>query len=418
MQPKQTEVLVVGAGPVGMFTALALTRDGINVRVIDQASGSSRQSYACGLHGRTLKLLRDVGLDSDLVKLGCRMDTLAFYEAHVRRAEIDLAQVTPEFPCLLTLSQSALESLLEQKLNEAGVWIEWNHRLAGLVSSGDVVVANIDELCGTATGYDVPYWETVVNKTFECSANFVVGGDGHHSAVQRAIGIDYELVSKPELFVVYEFDSDAALEGEVHIVLNKADTNVLWALPDGRCRWSFQWTATDPDGEFPEKSRTPWWSEDKQVAIRTREHLEGLLKARAPWFTGSIGSMDWAMDVQFERRLARKFGCGRCWLAGDAAHQTGPVGAQSMNVGMREGQTLANHLTRILRGTGPLELLEKYEQQFRHEWERLLGIGNRLVGASKANPPLLQNEAALLSCLPGSGEELDAMLAALGFVLK
>jgi 2-polyprenyl-6-methoxyphenol hydroxylase-like FAD-dependent oxidoreductase len=401
-----------------MFIALALARDGINVRIIDQASGTSEHSYACALHGRTLKLLREAGLDGELVKVARRIDALAFYEAHVRRAEINLAQVTPEFPCLLTLDQSALESLLEQKLRAAGVQIEWNHRLAGVVPFGDSIVATIDELCGTVTGYDVPRWETVVNKTFECSANFVVGADGHYSAVQRGAGIDYELVSKPELFVVYEFDSDAALENEVRIVLNPADTNVLWALPDGRCRWSFQWTETAPDGGFPEKSRSVWWSEDKAIATRTREHLEGLLKARAPWFTGSIGSMNWATDVQFERQLARKFGGGRCWLAGDAAHQTGPVGVQSMNVGLREGQILATHLSSILRRAASLDLLERYEQQFHHEWERLLGIGHRLVPASQASPPLLQNHAALLSCLPGSGEEAEAMLAALGFALK
>ena len=418
MRSKQTEVLVIGAGPVGMFIALALARNGINVDIIDQASGSSTGSYACGLHGRTLQLLHDVGLHSELGKLGHRIDRLAFYEAHVRRAEINLAQVTPEFPFLLTLAQGDLESLLEQKLNEAGVRIGWNHRLAGLRTVGDSVVASVDELGGTATGYDVPRWETVVNKTFECSAHFAVGADGNHSAVRRALGIDWELVSKPELFVVYEFDSDAAAEGEICIVLNKADTNVLWALPDGRCRWSFQWTATAPDGEFPGKSRSAWWSEDKPVATRTREHLEGLLKARAPWFTGDIGSMDWAVDVQFERQLAKKFGYGRCWLAGDAAHQTGPVGVQSMNVGMREGQMLTAHLTSILRGTGSLALLEEYEQQFHHEWERLLGVRNRLVPSNEANAPRLQDYPALVSCLPGSGEEAEAMLAALGLALK
>ena len=71
----QTEVLVVGTGPVRLFTALLLAESGIRVKVIDQESRTTTHSHACALHPRTLKLLDQAGLTADLVKLGQRIDT-------------------------------------------------------------------------------------------------------------------------------------------------------------------------------------------------------------------------------------------------------------------------------------------------------------------------------------------------------
>jgi 2-polyprenyl-6-methoxyphenol hydroxylase-like FAD-dependent oxidoreductase len=342
---------------------------------------------------------------------------VSFHEGAAAPTEIDIAAVTPEFPHMLTLPQAAMETLLEQKLNEAHVQVAWNHRLADLRSEGGVVLATVEELCGTATGYDVPRWETVVNKTLHFSAPFVVGADGYRSAVRRCLGIESESMGAPELFVVYEFDSDLERTSEMTMVLNESDKNVLWPLPEERCRWSFQWTATAPDGEFPAKERGALWFEDKPVAARTREHLLQMVKSRAPWFNASIGNVDWAADVQFEPHLARKFGRTRCWLAGDAAHQTGPVGMQSMNVGFREGEALATALTTILRRRGSFDLLDAYEQRFRSEWLDLLGKGRQVRPIAGETQPLRRTDAALLSCLPASDAELETMLHRLGLEL-
>jgi 2-polyprenyl-6-methoxyphenol hydroxylase-like FAD-dependent oxidoreductase len=416
MRPQDSEVLVAGAGPVGMVSALLIARQGINVQIIDEAPGAARQSYACGLHSRTIGLLRDAGLHEELLKMGRRIDRIAFYEGALRRCEIPFAHITPDIPYMLVLPQAQLESLLESTLaEEANVRVNWDHRLSDLHPENSSVTATIDKLSGTATGFDVPRWETMVQRSFDVRSDYVIGCDGYNSAVRRAAGIEYQLLGQPELFVVYEFDTDAVLADEIRVVLNEDDTNVLWPLPNGRCRWSFQWTATDPDGEFPHKDRNALWSEITPVATKTKQHLQSLLQKRAPWFVGSIENMDWATDVQFEHRLARNYGQGRCWLVGDAAHQTGPVGVQSMNVGIREADVLARQLKKVLRGSGSMEALQKYEQQFISEWQRLLGVTTELAATGKSP---LRYRSALLSCLPGSGPELDAMLQMLGLELK
>ncbi len=409
MRQEDTQVIVVGAGPIGMFTALLLAREKIKVRVIDQAPEVADQSYACALHGRSVKLLCGAGLGENLLKDGRRIDAIDLYEGAIRRARISVPEVTPSFPHLLTLSQSSLETLLEEKLRAAGVQLDWNHRLADLRFDNGGVTATVERLCGTATGYDVPRWENVVGSTFECSAQFVIGADGCHSVVRRLLGLDAVPVSKPQLFVVYEFESDALGMDAMAIVVNESDRNVFWPLPGQRCRWSFEWTDTVPDGEFPPKHRGGMWYEDQPIAERTRRHLQQLLETRAPWFSRTIGDIDWASDVQFEPYLVNQFGRGRCWLVGDAVHQTCPVGVQSMNIGFREVETLTHAISAILRGIGSVELLEAYEKTFRQEWLHILGA-NAPVATTGATSSRWRGDSTLLSCLPASDGELDRMV--------
>ena len=80
MREDQTEVFVVGAGPVGLFTALCLAEAGIEVRVIDRQARTTTRSYACALHPHTLELLDRVGLAAELVEQGRRVETFAFYD--------------------------------------------------------------------------------------------------------------------------------------------------------------------------------------------------------------------------------------------------------------------------------------------------------------------------------------------------
>ena len=104
-----TEVLVVGAGPVGMLTALLLAESGIRVKIIDQESRTATHSYACALHPHTLKLLGQAGLAADVQKLGHPVDAIAFYEGKVRRAELKLSELLVGSPGVVVLPQSALE---------------------------------------------------------------------------------------------------------------------------------------------------------------------------------------------------------------------------------------------------------------------------------------------------------------------
>ncbi|HNC97809.1 MAG TPA: FAD-dependent monooxygenase, partial [Myxococcota bacterium] len=84
----KVDVLVVGAGPTGLMSALALVRAGVEVEIIDRAWRSTSQSYACGLHGASLDLLASFGLADKAKEAGLAVDVLGVYEGTRRQAEL------------------------------------------------------------------------------------------------------------------------------------------------------------------------------------------------------------------------------------------------------------------------------------------------------------------------------------------
>src|ERR1035441_10449506 len=93
MREERTEVLVVGAGPVGLLTAILLAEAGIEVRIIDREDRTTSRSYACALHPRTLKLLEGLGLAAPVLEAGRRVEKIAFYDGATRQAEVKLSQL-------------------------------------------------------------------------------------------------------------------------------------------------------------------------------------------------------------------------------------------------------------------------------------------------------------------------------------
>jgi 2-polyprenyl-6-methoxyphenol hydroxylase-like FAD-dependent oxidoreductase len=414
MHEDQTEVLVVGAGPVGLLTALLLAEAGIQVKIIDREERTTTRSYACALHPRVLRLLDLYGLTDALMAYGRKVETVAFYDGATRRAQIKLSSKDGRFPYLLILPQSALEGALEERLRQkAGVSVDWNHRFDDFQDEKDTIAVSVEKLGGTSTGYIVPHWETVVQKRFSIRARFLVGADGHNSLVRQRLGFEYARLAGPDFFAAYEFEPETPPPDEVRVVLNEKDTNVLWPLPGNKSRWTFQVLKSELSSEFPEKERRAVRLEHKTVDDHLRQYVQKVGRERAPWFADAVKDVSWCTDVMFEARLVRQFGRDRCWLAGDAAHQTGPVGAQSMNVGMCEAEALANRMRKILREGAPISLLQAHEQAWQDEWRRLLGMTGGLRPRADTNPWVRERGARLLSCLPGSGTDIAPLAAQL-----
>ena len=106
----------MGAGPVGMLTALLLSEKGVPVKLIDKEQRTTTRSYACALHPGTLRLLDSVGLAEEVLRQGRRIETVAFYEGDSRRAEIRLSQLPGKFPCAVVMPQGRFP--IHQDLND------------------------------------------------------------------------------------------------------------------------------------------------------------------------------------------------------------------------------------------------------------------------------------------------------------
>jgi 3-(3-hydroxy-phenyl)propionate hydroxylase len=290
--------------------------------------------------------------------------------------------------------------------------VRWSHRLAGIERDGDAVVARVQKLEKESTGYAVAHTEWAVEKELPFRASFVVGADGHRSLVRRALGVPFEEAGSSQVFAVVE--CGGASFDEMRLVVDDRTVSALWPLPGGRSRWSLELEAPEVSSEDRFKSRLATMVGERHFPHLDDTRIRELLRERAPWFQPDLRELGWSIEVRFERRLADVFGRDRVWLAGDAAHLTGPAGMQSMNAGLAEACDVAARIARVLRGGEDPSLLEEYGRERLAEWRFLLGRAGGLRAGRSASPFAAKNAARLLACLPATGEDLSSLARQIG----
>ncbi len=409
---EKPQVLVAGAGPVGLVTALTLARRGIRIRVIDEGWRTAAHSYALALHPSSLRLMEEMGIVDEILSKSYLVRKIGLYEGEERRAEIDYSDLGGDHPYVAVLPQSKLEEVLESSLETAGSTVKWNHRLSHLKPQDDHVDVTIDRMTMESLGYAVAHTEWVVASSHDYQMPFVVGTDGHTSMVRRSLDIEFENAGRTRYFAVFEFKSDFDAKEEMRLVLGERTTNVLWPLPGGFCRWSFE--LTDFTAPPATRAKDRFLIQREELPELTDDNLHHMLSVRAPWFTGSIGDIEWRTVVRFEQRLATRFGVGRAWLAGDAAHMALPVAVQSMNVGFSEARRLGNTIADILGEGGDLSGLARYGADRLDEWRLLLGLEGSVSPTSESPPWVRKHARRLISSIPASGGDLTRLLQRIG----
>lgn len=398
---KSPQVLVVGAGPVGLFSALSLSQRGVDVQIVDTGLWPCTRSYALALHATSLALLRTAGLYERVMAGAVAVPRVGLYDLKRRRAEIAL----DDGP-VAVVRQDVLERLLEKALEERGIGVAWRQEVAGLTAEPGSVLAVIDKYEKQSRGYVVAGSEWAVSKSSKMEVPFVVGADGYASRVRDALGIPFPEVGPPAYYAVFELKPEAPVPEEMRVVLGDATTDVMWPLPGGGVRWSFQLPDYQPSDEIPAggfptvrlKDRRLAGSGDMSPGLEEASY-SNLIAQRAPWFPSGAAEFEWRSVVRFERRLVPRFGSGRMWLAGDAAHLASPVGVQSMNAGFSEADCLAGLLVAVLRDEAPLSVLDSYDARWSATWRRLQGI-EATPAKPSADPWVAANASRLISCLP------------------
>ena len=389
------EVLVVGAGPVGLVAALFLEQYGVGLKIVDTHQRTTQHSYALAIHPRTLRILEEAGLADALIDAGQKLTKVAYYEGRERRAEIDYSRLASTHPFLLLVRQSVLERTAEEALRRKNHKVLWEHRLQGLAVEGAAPRAEVATLEQVATGYPVARTEWLVVRNETIRPAYVIGADGYDSAVRRMAGIEMAEHGAGQVFSIYEIEATGDLPAEARVILDPDLTSVYWPIEKGRCRWGFQ-------------------IRDAAAHEASMGRLEQLIAARAPWCTARPTQIYWSTLGLFESRLARSFGNGGIWLAGDAAHQAPPVGVHSMNSGLLEARELASRISQIQRSAGAPSLLEQFATEMHETWGRLLDAGRVVRALPGADPWVRQNGARILACMPASGDDLEPLLQQIG----
>jgi 2-polyprenyl-6-methoxyphenol hydroxylase-like FAD-dependent oxidoreductase len=352
------------------------------------------RSYACGLHPETLRLLDQLGLGQAVASLGNAVDHIAVFRDGRQMAALELDRLAARFPHMLMLPQADLEAALAAALEERGIEILWRHEVTALTlqDHGVAVTAMPKEMI--SIGYPESPYEQLGGPPEALAATFVIAADGYSSPCRTALGIETINLEQTESFVICEFLAD--LSGYDHraaIMLSGDATDAFYPLGGKHGRFVFQ----------------AWKGLDRAFSL---EQLRELVRERAPWFEPPIRGLHWSTVTHFERLLAGRFGRHRIWLAGDAAHVTGPIGFQSMNHGFIEARELSEIIATALSEPGSIEAaLERYDRDQQTRWRRLLGI-NVEIAASERLPAW--QAARLVTCLPAADRDLDALLEQLG----
>lgn len=404
-----TDVLVVGAGPIGLTAALMLAERGLSVEVIDEDPSTESRNHAVTLHPATLAMLDHVGITAELLPKGIKLDKVVFYDREAPRATLDISELGGPHPYLLVLPHLALENALAARLRERKVAIRWSHRLSQVEHQDGHVACTVEQLGDDSGGYSVSDTMLVVQKELHKKPKFVIGADGFHSVVRRRIDIGFEPTGEPQGYAPTEFRTRFDLGSEMRVILDTERGAVTFPLPGGQCRF----TASLTPGEIPP-------ADSHYIPVGTRSHpaqppeiFQRNLRALAPWFAEPAPDITWAARVRFEPGIADRFGLGRVWLAGDAAHVTGPIGIQSLNLGMCEVRDMAARISEAHRG-GDGSQLDRFNQERADEWRLLLGVRGALKPKAGADEWVARMAPRMLACIPATGEELTRLAAQIG----
>jgi 2-polyprenyl-6-methoxyphenol hydroxylase-like FAD-dependent oxidoreductase len=386
----KAQVLVVGAGPIGLMTALHLKHRGVGVKIVDQAESGSAHSFAVVLHPCTVEMLAELGLIEPLRWQGHSFNRMAVYANGERVARLTLPVDGELANGGLTLPQDVLRSALESALRAAGVEVEYGHTFAHLEQRGEEVhswLAKPSHSASEGGNSKTRGQESCVVSTF------LIGADGFQSAIRERLGIASIQVGKARAFGFFDVPQPACAGTTAELAIGEY-TSAMYPLRGGCTRYSFELPAL-PDHE-----------------LRLKE-LRELQRERLPWHSTRLDGIEWSGARSFQPAFAERFGYWRTWLVGDACHVASPIGAQSLNVGLREARELAYAVADCLKG-GKLEHLSSgYAEQRRLEWRRLLAIGERSFG-ERAPAWAVRHFEQLISCLPASRDDLDDLLEQLG----
>ncbi len=357
------DVLVVGAGPTGLATALQAHANGATVRVVERRATMFRPSRAMIMHPRTLESLRPLGVTESLLDRGDRAPAA---ELHLGRRRVsaglaDVALRDTAFPHLTLLRQMDVEEVLSDALKRRGIEVERGVEL-------------VDAFVGDTAAHAVLRSDGRIQET---TCRFVLGCDGPTSTVRRIAGIGWNGGPYREEVVLADAELDGDLApGVLHVMAGRPGLVFVFALGEG-ATWRILGTRPAGHGD------APFGQPGQQVpAYDVQRILDGTDMGV------TVRELRWSAQVRLQHRLARSFRQGPFFLAGDAAHAHSPAAAQGMNTGILDAVNLGWKLAFARDSSAHTTLLDSYERERRPVARQVLALTHLVFFAEASTNPL------------------------------
>lgn len=371
------DILIAGAGPVGLSLALALARQGLPVRVRDAQPALGDEARASTWHPPTLEMLREWGVADAVVARGFTVDRLQYWERETREkvADFDYARIAGDtpYPFRLQCPQNRVTPILLDALRATGrADARFGWRLTGFSEDADGVRADFDTPDGPRSE----------------ACDYLVGADGARSAARKGLGLSFDGHTYTDHFLLiatrFDFTPVFPGMGPVSYIFDPREWVIVMRLPDA-VRVVFRLGEGEDEAAALE-----------DAGIRARfARLAGPAAAAAPILHRSTYTV--------HRRIADTFRRGRVVLAGDAAHVNNPTGGMGMNSGIHDAHALAAAFARIAAGADQNAALDGYAAERRrvalelvqqHTDQNSRQMNARDVGERSARNAALRAEAA------------------------
>jgi 3-(3-hydroxy-phenyl)propionate hydroxylase len=346
-----TDVIIIGGGPVGLTTACALAHHGVDFRLFEQRRTPKPYSRANNLWARPQELLASIGIRDALAEQAYRI-TLVNTLLNGRTVDpVDIADVASPYPEVLYSGQDVIERTLTEQVGRKGGTVEHGRKVVAFEQDADgitVTLATVSE--EDEDGTEGP------TETLRC--RYLVGADGGEGFVRNAVGLDFEPEKLPNRM---NRQVDARLSWR-----RSTDGDQLWFFyyPQGFCGVLPVWEGyhrlfflADDDG------------------IPDRDPTLGEMQAIAREVTGdetlTLTDPIWLTHSRFQHGAAPHYAKDRVLLVGDSGHRTLPIGGQGMNAGLHDAIGVAWRLAMVLAGKAEPVLLESYDVERGGEHRRL-----------------------------------------------
>ena len=337
MSIRRRQVVIVGAGPVGLLTALGLARQGVEVTVLDSEPEVVRSPRAAVYFHTTISILRKLGLSDEAHAIGLAstefmmhwLDTGEQVASDMR----DALEPGQEFDHNLHFGQHILAELVMRHLAQLpNTEVRWNHTVKGLAQTDSEVRLAVNTAGGEAI--------------FE--ADWVIGTDGARSTVRKLVGLPFEGFTWPDRFVATNIEYPFRDFGYANA--NMVVDPVNWCVI-GRLGRENLWRLT--------------YGEDAELDVASiLERLPERFAAILP-----DPSVPYRIDnfspYRVHQRCAPSFRVGRVLLAGDAAHACNPCGGLGLTGGVIDADTLSDALGAVIRGRASDGVLDFYAHERR-----------------------------------------------------
>lgn len=382
------EVLIVGAGPVGLATALSLVAQGVDVRIIDDMPVRHATPRASSIHARTLELLAPFGVSDRIVAYAQPYRRMLFLDGDgqeiLRR---QLRAIDSQYPAQQSLQQWHAEWMIAEQLLARGVDVTAATRCLDLIQDTEGVTATVEGETGMST--------------LRC--RYLVGADGARSTVRRVCGVRMVGDDYPERWI----------GGELVIEHSGVLTDAQFLFGAKRPALSFpldgaiMFFTILRDGEMPEAQPGP---ADPQQVTRLYQETFGA----HPHLAHRVLDVPWCGHFVMHQCCVPDFRINRVFLAGDAAHLVSAAGGYGMNAGIQDGFNLAWRLAAHLRLNADVSILEGYNVDRHEMFESISAMSHRthqvLVGnnpAALADPQLRSMSAMAAADRAGSEVNLS-----------